>query len=174
MFVLFDESGVCYFNEAHVIVLGIDPGLAHSGWGVIRAAKGEFEPVAYGHISTSPRDPISIRLDKIYTEVSEVVRRYQPQTAAVEGIFFGVNAKSAFSIGEARAAAILAVARQGIGLQEYSPAQIKQTVVGNGRAEKAQVAYMVKMRLVLDHTPTPDHCSDALAIAITHATLAGF
>lgn len=157
-----------------MIVLGIDPGLAHTGWGIIRAERGSCEPLAYGCITTDTHAPLSQRLSHIFSEMSEVVERYQPQAGAMEGVFFGVNAKSALLLGEARASALLALAQKGVIVNEYSPTQVKQTVVGNGRAEKEQVAYMVKLLLRFDHEPKPDHCADALAIALTHATMAGF
>lgn len=157
-----------------MIVLGIDPGLAHTGWGVLRAERGQCVPLAYGCISTDAHAPLSERLSVIFKEMNEVVSTYNPQAGAMEGVFFGVNAKSALSLGEARASALLALAQRGVVVHEYSPTQVKQTIVGNGRADKEQVAYMVKALLKFDHAPKPDHCSDALAIALTHATMAGF
>ena len=157
-----------------MIVLGFDPGLAHTGWGIIHANRGTCEPLAYGCISTNANAPLTERLSKIYNEMTQVVEKYHPQSGAMKGIFFGVNAKSALLLGEARASALLALAQQGVVVSEYSPTQVKQTIVGNGRAEKSQVAYMVKTLLHFDHQPQPDHCSDALAIALTHATMAGF
>lgn len=157
-----------------MIVLGIDPGLAHTGWGILRAQRGQCVPLAYGCIDTDAHAPLSARLTTIFNEMSDVVEKFSPQAGAMEGVFFGVNAKSALSLGEARAAALLALSQRGVVVCEYSPTQIKQTVVGNGRADKEQVAYMVKALLALDHAPKPDHCSDALAIALTHATMGGF
>lgn len=157
-----------------MIVLGIDPGLAHTGWGVLRAERGHCVPLAYGCIDTDAYAPLSTRLTTIFREMTDVVEKYGPQAGAMEGIFFGVNAKSALALGEARAAALLALSQKGVVMCEYSPTQVKQTVVGNGRADKDQVAFMVKALLSFDHAPRPDHCSDALAIALTHATMAGF
>lgn len=156
-----------------MIVLGIDPGLAHTGWGVVRVEKGACTPLAYGCITTNAHDSLTKRLALIHQEMCEVVDTYEPETGAMEGIFFGVNAKSALALGEARACAILALADKGIAVSEYSPTNVKQTIVGNGHADKEQVAYMVRLLLKLDHDPKPDHCSDALAIALTHATMAG-
>ncbi|MDR1775263.1 MAG: crossover junction endodeoxyribonuclease RuvC [Actinomycetes bacterium] len=153
-------------------VLGIDPGLVHTGWGVIDSSGASTSrAVAYGVIDTRSSDPLSTRLDAIYSGIVSVIERYRPDAAALESVYFGLNAKTALSLGQARAAAILATARRGLTLGEYPPATIKNVVVGQGRAEKEQVAYMVRMLLGLDHEPHPDHASDALAAAITHLTM---
>ena len=150
-------------------ILGIDPGLAHTGWGIIDQRGSASSAVAYGSISTSASDPTASRLAAIHSGIVEVIDRYSPDCCGIEDVFFGVNAKTAFALGQARGVAILATATAGLEVAEYPPAQVKLTVVGQGRADKAQVAYMVRTILALDHTPEPDHCSDALAVAITHA-----
>jgi len=152
-----------------VRILGIDPGLAHTGWGIIDQQGSASSAVAYGSISTSASDPTATRLAAIHSGIVEVIERYAPDCCGIEDVFFGVNAKTAFALGQARGVAILATSAAGLEVAEYAPAQVKLTVVGQGRADKAQVAYMVRTILTLDHTPEPDHCSDALAIAITHA-----
>lgn len=152
-----------------MIIIGIDPGLAHTGWGVIEATPEACRAIAYGHVSTDTKRSPQDRLAAIYHEVIDVMEKYEPEACAIEGAFFGVNAQSAFALGQARGVVLLAAAKTGIECFDYSPSEVKSTVVGNGRAEKSQVAYMVKMLLSLDHEPEPDHCSDALAIALTHS-----
>ncbi|MDR1713965.1 MAG: crossover junction endodeoxyribonuclease RuvC [Coriobacteriales bacterium] len=157
-------------NKAAVI-MGVDPGLANTGWGVIERCGSRQRAVAYGCISTSPEDSIAVRLKRIHDEIMAVIERYQPQDLAIEAVYFGANAKSALATGQARGAALVAVAQRGLAIGEYSPTQIKQSVVGTGRAGKQQVQYMVRALLALDHDPTPDHAADALAAAICHAQL---
>ena len=152
-----------------MIVLGIDPGLANTGWGVVETSAASHRCLAYGCITTSPQDELPDRLSAIHTEVLAVVERYSPAESAVVQVYFGANAKSAFATGQARGAAILALANQGMVLGEYSPVEIKSTVVGSGTADKQQVQYMVRILLGLPHDPTPDHAADALAVAICHA-----
>jgi len=154
-----------------MIILGIDPGLLHTGWGVIEAQGSQLRARAYGCIDTKSSDDIGVRLQAIHQGISEVIDTYHPATCAIEDVFFGADAKAAFSVGEARAAAILAAAHFGLEVGQYPPRQVKQVVVGVGGAEKPQVTYMVRLQLGLDHDPKPDHCSDALAIALTHALL---
>jgi crossover junction endodeoxyribonuclease RuvC len=154
-----------------VIILGVDPGLANTGWGVVEHAGGRFRCCAYGCITTAAGDPLPQRLASIHAELARVIERFAPVECAVESVFFGSNARSAFATGQARGVAILALAERGVALGEYSPAQIKDAVVGTGSAEKPQVAYMVRVLLGLDHEPSPDHAADALAAAICHAHL---
>lgn len=154
-----------------MIILGIDPGLANTGWGVIDRAGPRCTPVAYGCISTRPGEALAQRLSRIHDEVREVIERYAPAECAVESVFFGTNAKSAFATGQARGVALLATAERRLELAEYSPVQIKSVVVGSGTADKRQVTYMVRTLLGFDHDPRPDHAADALAVALTHAHL---
>lgn len=154
-----------------MIILGIDPGLANTGWGVIERKGSRLRCVAYGCITTKAHEPLSARLKRIHEDVIGVVDRYRPQECAIESVFFGSNAKSAFATGQARGVALLATADAALALGEYSPVQIKNVVVGSGTADKGQVQYMVRTLLGLDHAPHPDHASDALAAAITHAHL---
>ncbi|MDO4596589.1 MAG: crossover junction endodeoxyribonuclease RuvC [Coriobacteriaceae bacterium] len=154
-----------------MIVLGIDPGLANTGWGVVEERRGTVRCHAYGCIQTSAGSDLAARLKHIADELHHIVERYQPQEAAVEGIYFGVNARSAIPTAHARGAALVACALCGVEVGEYTPMQIKQAVVGTGAADKAQVAFMVRTLLGLDHEPKPDHASDALACAICHANL---
>jgi crossover junction endodeoxyribonuclease RuvC len=154
-----------------LIIVGIDPGLANTGWGVIEREGSRRRCVAYGCISTDPGQPVAGRLRMIHDEVRDVVDRYHPHECAIESVFFGSNAKSAFATGQARGVALLATSSASIPLGEYSPVQIKSVVVGSGTADKRQVTYMVRTLLSLDHDPAPDHAADALAVALCHAQL---
>jgi crossover junction endodeoxyribonuclease RuvC len=154
-----------------LIILGIDPGLANTGWGVVERQGPTCRCIAYGCVSTSADRPLAERLRTVHDEVREVISRYRPAECAVESVFFGTNAKSAFATGQARGVALLATADSAIPLAEYSPVQIKSVVVGSGTADKRQVTYMVRTLLALDHDPRPDHAADALAAAICHAHL---
>lgn len=154
-----------------MIVLGIDPGLANTGWGIVERSGSSLRCLGYGCISTPAGMAVPDRLARIHTEMCRVIERYTPSQCGVESVFFGSNARSAFATGQARGVALLALAERGLTLGEYSPAQIKGAVVGSGRADKHQVAYMVRVLLGLDHEPAPDHASDALAAAICHAHL---
>jgi len=156
-----------------VIILGIDPGLANTGWGVIERDGPRCRAIAYGCITTKPVEPLALRLSRIHDEVQAVIERYAPAECAVESVFFGSNAKSAFATGQARGVALLATADARLTLAEYSPVQIKSVVAGSGSADKRQVTFMVRSCLALDHDPRPDHAADALAAAITHASLRG-
>lgn len=153
------------------VIMGIDPGLANTGWGVIKCTGARVEPLAYGCISTTNRYDLPTRLAIIHDNLCEIIDRYMPGSLSVEGIYFGENAKSAIPTAQARGAALVACAYKGLEYGEYTPMQIKQAVVGTGAADKEQVQYMVKAILKLDHEPKPDHAADALAAAITHARL---
>ncbi len=149
--------------------MGIDPGLASSGYGVVEKQKGRLRPLGFGGIDTSPREPLSARLDKIYSEVRELIAGYQPDLVVLEELFFNKNARSAMVVGQARGGIILAAAHAGVGVEEYTPLQVKQTLVGYGRADKRQVEYMVRTLLHIDEEIGSTHASDALALAICHA-----
>ncbi len=154
-----------------MVVLGIDPGLANTGWGVIEARGTECRARAYGCIHTEKQEDISHRLQHIFDGIDQVIRRYHPTEVAIEEIFFSANSKSAVKTAEARGAALVACANCGLETGEYTPMQIKQAVVGTGAADKGQVQYMVKTLLCLKEEPRPDHCADALAAAICHVHL---
>ena len=153
-----------------LVILGVDPGLANTGWGVIERSGSRVRCLAYGCVTTKSTEPVARRLGAIYDAIREVVERYGPQECAIESVFFGTNAKSAFATGQARGVALLAAGAH-VDVSDYSPLQIKSTVVGSGSADKQQVQFMVKATLGLDHVPHPDHSADALAAAITHAQL---
>ena len=154
-----------------VIILGVDPGLANTGWGVIELSGSSKRALAYGCITTEAERGIAIRLKQIYDEITAVIERYRPTEIAIESVYFGSNTQSALSTGQARGAALVAAAARELEVGEYSPTQVKQVTVGAGRAQKQQVQYMVRVLLALDHVPSPDHASDALAVALCHAQL---
>lgn len=154
-----------------MIILGIDPGLANTGWGVIERSGSSCACLAYGCLHTRAADPLAQRLKLLHDGIQQVIARYGPVECAVESVFFGTNARSAFATGQARGVALLATADAALALAEYSPVQIKSVVAGTGAADKSQVSFMVRAFLGLDHEPTPDHASDALAAAICHAHL---
>ena len=154
-----------------MIVLGIDPGLANTGWGVIETRGSLARARAYGCIHTEADEPLHERLGRICNELSEAIGRYEPASVAIEDIFFGQNTRSAIHTAHARGAALVACSQCGVEVASYTPMQIKQAVVGTGAADKRQVTYMVRNVLALDHDPKPDHCADALAAAVCHANL---
>ncbi|MBS5450313.1 MAG: crossover junction endodeoxyribonuclease RuvC [Coriobacteriia bacterium] len=154
-----------------MIILGIDPGLAHTGWGVIETRGMQCRARAYGCIETDTGMDIARRLKRIHDEISRVIGRYHPTDVAIEEIFFSANSQSAVKTAHARGAALVACASCGLETGEYTPMQIKQAVVGTGAADKRQVQFMVKSLLHLEQEPRPDHCADALAAAICHAHL---
>jgi crossover junction endodeoxyribonuclease RuvC len=152
-----------------MIVLGIDPGTANTGYGVVERRGGRLSALDGGVITTRPEAPPQIRLANIHRRVCELLDTYGVSVVAMEEIFFGRNAHSAFAVGQARGAVMLAAGQRRLDLASYTPQQIKHAVCGSGRAEKDQVARMVQMLLKLEHLPRPDHAADALAIAICHA-----
>ncbi|MGI6755841.1 MAG: crossover junction endodeoxyribonuclease RuvC [Atopobiaceae bacterium] len=154
-----------------MIILGIDPGLAHTGWGVIETRGSVSRARAYGCVATPSDAPLDRRLGQIFDEIEQAIATYCPTDVAIEKIFFGENQRSAIATAHARGAAIVACSRYGLALGEYTPMQIKQAVVGTGSADKRQVIFMVRNILALDHDPRPDHCADALAAAVCHANL---
>lgn len=156
-----------------MIVLGIDPGLANTGWGVVEAHGASYRCLAYGCVTTPVTLSLCERLAAIYDEIAQVIERYRPAECSVESIYFGVNAKSAFATGQARGAALLAAAKAGLALGEYGPSEIKLAVVGTGTADKRQVQFMVRQLLGLESEPQPDHAADALAAGICHANRCG-
>lgn len=154
-----------------MIVLGIDPGLANTGWGLVESVGSRLRCLGYGCITTRAGEPLPERFARIHAELVRVVERYRPQECAIESVYFGSNAKSAFATGQARGVALLALSGSGLALGEYSPVQVKSAVVGSGTADKKQIAYMTRVLLALPAVPEPDHAADALAVAICHAHL---
>jgi crossover junction endodeoxyribonuclease RuvC len=150
-------------------ILGIDPGLACVGWGIIECPEPSAQTTVFGSLSTSSLDPLPQRLKSIHDALADVIAAHHPEAAAVEGIFFAANVKTAVTMAQGRGAAILSLADARVELFEYSPLQIKQAVVGYGRATKEQVQRMVCRLLGLPSAPTADHAADALAAALCHA-----
>jgi crossover junction endodeoxyribonuclease RuvC len=153
-----------------MLVLGVDPGTAITGYGLVRDTEqgDQLQTVAYGAITTPADWPMPERLQKIYHDLTALIREHSPTEAAVEQLFFSRNVKTALAVGQARGVALLALAEGGLPVHEYTPLQVKQSVVGYGRAEKAQVQELVRLLLGLEAIPQPDDAADALAIAICH------
>ena len=152
-----------------MIILGLDPGLAIVGWGVIGYDKAKLRPIAYGSVQTPAGMRTEERLRRIYDGVTELIATYRPDAIAVEELFFTNNITTGIRVAEARGILLLCAEQAGIPLAEYTPMQVKQAVVGYGKAEKKQVIAMTTMLLSLAKPPKPDDTADALAIAICHA-----
>jgi len=152
-----------------MIILGIDPGIAIVGCGVIQYDGNKFRMLYHGAITTPSKMELPKRLKVIYNGVTELIEKYNPDALSIEELFFNTNAKTALTVGHGRGVAILAAANKELPVFEYTPLQVKQAVVGYGRAEKSQVQLMVKAILNLPVVPKPDDVADALAIAICHA-----
>lgn len=153
-----------------MIILGVDPGTAITGYGVVQTTRANsLKVLGYGAICTSSDKKVAERLALIYQGVREKMEEFSPDCLVVEQLFFSRNVATAMPVGQARGVIILASAHYGIPFVEYSPSQVKQAVTGQGRATKEQVAYMVKMLLTLKETPKPDDVTDALAVGICHA-----
>ena len=151
-----------------MLVLGVDPGLATTGYGLVRKVGSGIQAVAYGVVTTSAKRPLGERLQRIYQELSALIQLHRPDEGAVEELFFSRNVRTAMSVGQARGVALLALADAGLTVTEYTPLTIKQAVSGFGGADKVQVQTMVKMLLRLEDIPRPDDAADALAVAICH------
>ena len=149
-------------------VLGIDPGTAITGYGVVGEVQGELQPLAFGVIKTPADQPLPRRLQLIYRAISDLAEEWKPTAAAVEELFFSRNVRTAMSVGQARGVVLLALADAGLDVAEYTPLAIKQAVTGYGNADKAQMQEMVRLLLRLEKVPRPDDAADALAVAICH------
>lgn len=149
-------------------VLGIDPGIATLGYGVVEYKNNKFFPIAYGAITTDAGVDKAFRLYTLYKGLEDIIKFYRPEIVAIEELFYNKNSKTVITIGEVRGISILAAVNLGVKVYEYTPLQVKQAVVGYGRAEKLQVQQMVKVLLNLDEIPKPDDVADALAVAICH------
>ncbi len=152
-----------------VIVLGIDPGTANTGYGVVLAHGQRLAALDGGVIATARNEPLERRLARIHARVCDLIKAHEPHAIAVEDLFFGQNARTAFSVGQARGAVLLSAGMTGVPAYSYTPQAVKQAVCGSGRAEKGQVQRMVGTLLSLPEPPEPDHAADALAVAICHA-----
>jgi crossover junction endodeoxyribonuclease RuvC len=152
-----------------VKVLGIDPGTAACGYGIVHHSNGRLRALDHGWWQTRPAERLELRLKTIFDGVTALIEVHRPDAVALEDSFVGADARTALSVGQARGVVLVAGARAGIACTEYPPARVKQTVCGYGRADKAQVSRMVKTLLALEAPPTPSHAADALAVAICHA-----
>ena len=150
-------------------ILGIDPGYAIMGYGVLDYKGNKFTPIKYGSITTEAHTPNEERLKILYEELTAIIKEYQPDECAIEELFYNTNATTAIMVGEARGMALLACAQAGIRIAEYTPLEIKSALTGYGKADKKQVQTMVKMILGLQEVPKPDDTADAIAAAICHA-----
>lgn len=149
-------------------ILGIDPGTATVGWGVIEIIKGKTTPVAFGHISTSKDLPMEKRLAEIASDLESIIKKYQPEEAAVEELFFFKNQKTIISVAQARGVILLTLETLRVSISGYTPLEVKQALTNYGRADKSQVQQMVKALLKLPNIPKPDDTADALAVALCH------
>jgi crossover junction endodeoxyribonuclease RuvC len=166
-------TGKIYNQQAPKIVLGIDPGLARMGYGVIVQKGSQLKAVDYGTITSEAHVDVEKRLVVVFEKLQRVLRKAKPDEVAIEELFFARNVKTAISVGQARGVALLACGLAGVPVFEYKPAEIKQAIAGFGAADKAQIQKMVKLLLGLSEVPKPDDTADALAIAITHAQCSG-
>jgi crossover junction endodeoxyribonuclease RuvC len=153
-----------------MIILGIDPGTATTGYGVIDFDKNVTKLLDYGCILTKAGLALEVRLEQIHDELTQIIRQWQPEEVAVEELFFSNNAKTAMSVGQARGVILLTAKKAGLTISEYTPMQVKNAICGYGGADKKQVQKMVQMLLKLSEFPSPDDAADALAIAICHAS----
>lgn len=151
-----------------MLILGIDPGTAITGYGLVRSDGDNLVLEDYGVITTLSGSPLPARLQRIYRELRALIEERSPMAVAVEEIFFSRNVRTALTVGQARGVVLLAAAEAGLAVHEYTPLQVKQAIVGYGRATKDQVQQMIKMLLGLETIPQPDDAADAIAVAICH------
>ncbi len=156
-----------------MIILGIDPGYAIVGWGVIEYSANRFTVIDYGAVTTEAGTPFNIRLKEVYDGIDGIIKRYSPESLSIEKLFYNTNAKTVIDVAQARGVINLAAVQNNIPIFEYTPLQVKQSVVGYGRAEKKQVQEMTRVILKLEKIPKPDDTADALAMAICHAHASG-
>lgn len=156
-----------------MIILGIDPGYAIVGYGVIKYEANRFSVLDYGAITTPAGMPFIDRLEIIFNDLNMIFQKYKPEAMAIEKLFYNTNAKTVIDVAQARGVTLLAAHRNGAEVFEYTPLQVKQSVVGYGRAEKKQVQEMTRVILNLEKVPKPDDTADALAMAICHAHSSG-
>ena len=155
------------------VIMGLDPGTASTGYGVIEVNGNRLKAIDYGVVSTSSVTPPEERLGEIFGAIASLLEQHRPSATAVESLFFNVNVRTALAVGQARGVTLLACSLAKCEVFEYTPQQIKQAVVGYGKADKNQVMEMVRVLLGLADTPRPDHAADALGVAICHANTCG-
>jgi len=160
--------GNTHLNDAEKIVMGIDPGLRHTGFAIVRQAGRKLAPVEYDLIKTPSEQTLPQRLETIFEVISGVIERHQPEAVAIEELFFGKNSASAIDVGHARGVMIVAARLKGVQVFEYTGLEVKMALTGYGRADKGQVAYMVRQVLKMKEDPKPRDVTDALAIALCH------
>lgn len=156
-----------------MIILGIDPGYAIVGWGVLEYRANSFRVLGYGAVTTDAHTPFPLRLQTIYNDMCYIIQKYKPEVMSMEKLFYNNNAKTVIDVAQARGVITLAAQNYGIALREYTPLQVKQSVVGYGRAEKKQVQEMTRIMLGIEKIPKPDDTADALAMAICHGHCSG-
>jgi crossover junction endodeoxyribonuclease RuvC len=160
----------------HMIVLGIDPGVANTGYGIVSSVGSRLQALGFGVIQTRSDSPPEARLAEIHADVTELIAGFEVDAVAVEGLYFGANVVSAMAVGQARGIVLLAAAQRGVPVHSYTPQQVKAAVCGSGRADKQQVAHMASRLLGMSSSSRPDHATDALAVAlceVNRAPLAG-
>ncbi len=151
-----------------MIILGIDPGYAIIGWGILEYKANKFSVIDYGAITTDAHTYFPVRLQTIYTEMNLIINKYHPEVMSMEKLFYNSNAKTVIDVAQARGAIMLSAQMNGLKIAEYTPLQVKQSVTGYGRAVKKQVQEMTRIILGLEKIPKPDDTADALAMAICH------
>ncbi len=156
-----------------MVILGIDPGYAIVGYGVVESYTVKFKPIEFGAVTTQAKTPFTDRIEKIFNNISFLIDKYRPDAMSIEKLYFNTNTTTAIDVAQARGVIILAAQKKGVPVYEYTPLQVKQAVTGYGRAEKRQVMDMVKHMLSLKATPKLDDTADALALAICHGHYAG-
>ncbi len=152
-----------------MIIMGVDPGIAITGFAVLDYSRDRFKVIDFGAVTTDSKTPLSLRLKQLFNQLDDIINTRVPEQFALEQLFFNKNVRTALTVGHARGVAMLCAARAGLEVFEYTPLQVKQAVVGEGRADKGQVQFMVRALLSLRETPSPDDVADALAVAICHA-----
>lgn len=156
-----------------MIILGIDPGYAIVGYGIVKYEGNKFTPVHYGAVTTPANMPFNKRLDKIFNDLTDILDKYNVDAMSIEKLFFNTNTTTAIDVAQARGVIVLSAVRHGVQVFEYTPLQVKQAVTGYGRAEKKQIQEMTRIMLGLQSVPKPDDTADALALAICHGHSAG-
>ena len=151
-----------------MIILGIDPGLTTTGFGILSTKNDQTKIIDYGIIQPNRKDTLSNRLYSIYEDIEELIKTFSPNILSIEDIFYGRNVKSAFYLGQARGVAMLCAAKHNMPVFEYSAKKVKQAITGNGNADKTQLQYMIKQIFKLKHLPEPLDASDAIGIALWH------
>jgi len=150
-------------------ILGIDPGTATTGWAIIELKGDKLLPLAYGHISTSPKNCDTERILEVSADLTKIIQKFKPKEAAIESLFFFKNQKTVIQVAQSRGAILLTFGQNNVRVFDYTPLQVKQALTGYGRAEKKQMQQMIKSVLRLSCIPKPDDVADALAIAVCHA-----